>query len=61
MTRADRLALCAAKVTLNGNPAKVSGVSEPFAHVTDLTTRLGAVWPWPAVARIVAKGGAFTS
>jgi hypothetical protein len=53
--------LCAAEVTLNGNPAIISGHRLSFAKVTDLTTGLSAEWSWTAVRRIVANGGAFTT
>jgi hypothetical protein len=58
---AERLALTEAKVTLNGEPAKISGVYYRFATVTQLKTRLGAEWSWEAVKRVVANGGDFKS
>lgn len=58
---AERQALCEAVVTLNGNPGRVSGAGCDFARVTDTTTGLSAQWSWQAVARVIAKGGAFTS
>lgn len=57
----DRHALCAATVTLNGNPARISGARLPFARVTDMTTGLSAEWAWATVERIVAHDGAFKS
>lgn len=58
---AKRMGLTEAKVTLNGEPAKVSGVYNRFATVTQLKTRLSAEWSWEAVERVVAKGGDFKS
>lgn len=59
--RDQRQTLCAAQVTLNGQPARVSGALRDFARVTDTRTGLSAEWSWAAVARVVAKGGAFQS
>lgn len=61
VTDDERRALCDARVTLNGEPAKIAGTSLPFATVTTLATGLGCQWAWPTVARIVANGGRFTS
>lgn len=61
MTRDERLTLCGAVVTLNGQRAKISGALRDFAVVTDHKTGLSAEWAWPTVARIVANGGAFKS
>jgi hypothetical protein len=57
----ERMALCEAKVTLNGKPAWISGARLRFAAVTDRKTGLSAEWAWPTVARIVARDGAFES
>jgi hypothetical protein len=49
-------------VTINGNPAGVSGFSKPFAHVTDRTTRLSCEFSWHAVLHVLTtKNGAFES
>jgi hypothetical protein len=67
MTAAERAALdtrrelCGARVTLNGEPAMISGASRDFANVTQLGTGLSCEWAWSTVARIVAKGGEFKS
>lgn len=53
--------LCAKKVTLNGNPAVISGANNDFATVTDMTTHLSAEWAWETVERIVNNGGEFKS
>lgn len=58
---AERRALCEADITLNGRPAKISGACLDYAMVTDRESGLGAEWSWPAVQRIVAKGGAFST
>lgn len=56
-----RQELCRAKVTLNGQAAKITGYANRFATVTDTATRLSAQWSWEAVERVVANGGAFKS
>lgn len=56
-----RRELIETRVTLNGNPARITGARSRFATVTDLTTRLSAEWSWEAVERVVAKGGRFES
>lgn len=61
----ERRALCAAPVTLNGQPATISGTDSPFALVrtcgpwTPQNKTLSADWAWHTVREIVAKGGAF--
>lgn len=60
-TREEREELVAAAVTLNGNRARISGVNNEFATVTDITTRLSAEWAWESAARVVANGGKFES
>lgn len=56
-----RLALAEKPVTLNGKPAKVSGIRKPFATVTQLGTGLSAEWSWEAVERVVNRDGKFKS
>jgi len=56
---ADRQALCAVPVTLDGAPARVTGYRQPFARVARLGDGLSAEWSWQTVARIVARGGRF--
>lgn len=57
----ERQELCAAPVTLDGQRAKVMGYTKPYATVMQVKTGLSAEWSWEAVARIVARGGAFHS
>lgn len=59
--REKRMEFCMAKVTLNGLRARVSGVRNPFATVTQFGTGLSAEWSWEAVERIIANGGKFKS
>jgi hypothetical protein len=59
--RDKRMELCMTKVTLNGVRARVSGIQNSFATVTQFGTGLSAEWSWEAVERIVAKGGDFKS
>lgn len=49
------------KPTLNGHRASVGGYRLPFAHVADLETGLECEFSWEAVARVMARGGAFKS
>lgn len=48
-------------LTLNGNPARITGTHRRFAVVTDLTTRLSAEWSWESAERVVQNGGNFRS
>jgi len=49
-------------MTLDGEPAVITGSSRPFAIVLRADGKGGDVeYSWPAVARIVAKGGHFIS
>jgi hypothetical protein len=60
--RAARQALCATSgVTLNGQPARITGAGLEYARVTEIRSGLSAEWPWHAVARVVARGGRFES
>jgi hypothetical protein len=63
MTDAEKARLVATPVTLNGYPAAITGRGMPWARITTLASagkhHIGADWSWPAVARIVADGGAF--
>ena len=47
------------EVTLNGEPAVISGRHLRFAMVRQIRTGLGAEWSWTAAARIVEEGGQF--
>ena len=40
-------------VTVNGNPAQLSGAMNDFATVTDRTTGLSAEWSWETVKRVI--------
>jgi hypothetical protein len=59
--REKRMEFCMAKVTLNGVRARVSGIKNPFATVTQFGTGLSAEWSWEAVELIISKGGNFKS
>jgi hypothetical protein len=57
-----RRALCAAEVTLDGQPAKVSGARAGSAHVTAIPDGPAVELAWAEVARVVAEDdGRFTS
>lgn len=58
-TLAERRALAAKRVTVNGDRAAIGGVRNPHAHVIRLSDGAIWEWSWPAVARVVAKGGDF--
>lgn len=61
---ADSLARCRSNnpVTLDGLPAVVRGAFLPFALVCRADGRGGNVeFAWATVARVMTKGGAFTS
>jgi hypothetical protein len=61
-TLSERIALTGASVTLDGRPAKITGYRREFATVTDRADPVrSAEWAWSTVARIVARGGGFTS
>lgn len=60
ITIEQRRELCSAAVTLDGEPARITGAALPFAKVSTATNG-GYEWAWPTVARIVANGGAFKS
>ena len=47
------------KCMLNGNPAHISGVVLPTAHIVNDKTGMGASWSWEATERILLKGGKF--
>jgi hypothetical protein len=62
MTRDERRALCAERVTLNGAPAVVTGARNPFAVVATLSApHVEAEYSWTAVERVIARGGTFRS
>lgn len=58
---AKRLGFTDAEVTLNGERAKISGVRNRFATVTQMRSRLSCEFSWEAVERIIANGGRFQS
>ncbi len=60
---ADSLARCRSDnpATLNGRPAIIRGAFQPFAHIEQEREGLVCEFSWPAVARIMEKGGAFKS
>ena len=59
--QAQRQQLCAAAVTLDGHPARVSGWGQPLAEVSWRDGPGHIHVPWPAVARVVEAGGDFRS
>lgn len=57
-----RRKLVGASVTLNGQPARVSGVQNQFANVTQLGTGLSCEFAWETVEHIINhRSGHFES
>ena len=56
-----RLSYCAMPCTLDGVEAVIMGARNPFGTVSRRDNGLGADWSWQAIARVMAKGGAFRS
>ena len=65
LTRNQRAAIAeewtAQPCTLNGKPAKITGRLNEFATVGALQGWMASEFSWEAVARIMAKGGNFTT
>lgn len=62
LDEAQRQALCDADVTLDDEPARITGWALPFAKVSRRGGRGGEVeFAWPTAALIVGEGGAFRS
>lgn len=57
-----RRKLCASFVTLNGKPAKISGVNNTAATVWIIASpQTSADFAWSTVAKIVERGGDFSA
>lgn len=57
-----RRELCQAQgITLDGEPARISGALHQFALVRRLDNGLGCEWAWETVDRIAATTGRFYS
>ena len=65
LTRNQRSAISeeftGAACTLDGKPAKITGRLNEFATVGALQGWMASEFSWEAVARIMAKGGNFTT
>jgi len=61
VTTAEREALMAMPVTLNGRPAAILGRLAPFAMIrtTDKAPAYVGEWAWATVRHVVENGGAF--
>lgn len=57
----ERRKLAETPVTLNGERAKITGISQQFATVRQIQSGLGCEFAWETVRHIVSKGGAFQS
>jgi len=57
ISREERQELCSRRVTVNGAPAKISGVTRKWASVTVLPDGASYEWTWAVVARIVREAG----
>lgn len=61
-TKGERQIVCAMRdLTINGNPAKVSGWNNQYAKVTDITTGLSAEWSWQTAVTIASTHKRFQS
>ena len=54
-----RRELAAAEVTLNGEPATISGVLNDFATVWQIPNGMKAEFAWQTVEHIINNGGNF--
>lgn len=61
ITREERQELCSAEVTLNGEPARITGSGTAYAVVTQKRTHLGCEFAWSTAKRVLANGGHFKS
>jgi len=62
MTEDEKREYVAKHCTLNGNPAKISGVKSEFAAITELDTLISFQYSWYTVKRIMDnKQGKFKS
>jgi hypothetical protein len=62
MNTRDKRALADTTVTLNGKPAKVSGVANDYATVTDLANGTSHEYCWETVKHVIyTQNGAFKS
>ena len=61
LTLDERRELCAATVTLNGEPAAIRGAQCDYGTVGTMPNGPAHEWAWPTIARIVARDGAFQS
>ena len=61
MTLVEKRKLMEAKVTLNGEPARIIGAFGPFATVrtTEQTPAWAGEWTWETVRRVVNTDGKF--
>jgi hypothetical protein len=57
----DRHSLVLASVTLDGKPARVTGIRNDYALVMALRGETSAEFAWSTVASVVTQGGNFKS
>jgi hypothetical protein len=58
----ERERLASVSITLNGEPAFITGRQQRFPRIVQRATRLGCEFSWPAIANVIDnKGGAFRS
>ena len=53
--------LCERRVFLDGAPAKIVGAKEQFATIATTDGRRAVEFAWTTAARIVSRGGYFTT
>lgn len=56
---ASRRLLIDMPCTINGRPARICGINDPFARVEDRETGLGCEFAWETVHRVLSNGGRF--
>lgn len=59
LTLQQRRDLVAVPVTLDGEPAVITGAQNEFATIATLRGGRAAPWSWPAAERVVQAGGHF--
>ena len=58
---ASRRLLAEMSCTLNGRPARIWDINDPFAKVEDKETGMSVEFAWPTVHRVLSNGGRFKS
>jgi len=59
LTLDQRRQLCQVRVTLNGQPAKISGAQNEYATVSTLGGTTQYQWAWSTVEYVCSRDGRF--